>query len=168
MIITNSEQLTKECKDVSLMFDGEHIISKLEEQLAKSSGVGLAANQIGIDAKVCIIRAPNAKINLINPVIEKKYDLKLFKNEGCLSFPGEWLTTSRYNEIVVKDLLHPAGIICTGFEAVVVQHEVDHLYGKLMHEYIVKIPGRNEPCWCGSKRKYKKCHLGQEIRIPRY
>lgn len=164
MIVTDADQLAKECKDVSL-FDGEQILLQLEEELIRSkSGIGLAANQIGIDAKVCIIRTPTSKIALINPFLTYQCDKRLFRNEGCLSFPGEWVTTARFNEIVVKDLLHPEGIICVGLEAVVVQHEVGHLYGKLMHDYIIHEPERNKPCWCKSGKKYKKCHLGKEIR----
>jgi len=165
MIITNKKQLQTECKDVSI-FEAYEIISKLEAELAiaPTTGIGLAANQIGIDAKVCIIRAGKERLDLVNPVIIKAYDKALFMNEGCLSFPNEWIATARYSEIFLKDSLHPAGIICTGVEAVVVQHEVDHLYGKLMHDYIVEVPkGPNDKCWCGSKRKFKKCCLGKEI-----
>jgi len=164
MIVTNEEELRKECKNISL-FEATPILVQLEKELAKSStGIGLAANQIGIDAKVCIIKYKEL-IKLVNPVIIKTYDKRLFLNEGCLSFPGERVNTARYNEILVKDVLYPAGIICTGIEAVAVQHEIDHLYGKTMHDYVVEIPaGRNSLCWCGSGKKYKKCCLGKEIK----
>lgn len=162
----DKELLRKECKNVSL-FEAGNIIAKLEAELnsASTTGIGLAANQIGIDAKVCIIRVGPEFFNLVNPIITAKYDLSLFNNEGCLSFPNVWVTTKRFNEIVVKDLLHPAGIICVGIEAVVVQHEVGHLYGELMHDYIVSVPkGRNDICWCGSGKKWKKCCQGKEIK----
>jgi peptide deformylase len=164
MIVTDKEKLRAVCKDVSL-FEAQDVISKLENELSKSEiGIGLAANQIGIDAKVCIIKAKKL-FALVNPVIVETFDKSLFANEGCLSFPGEFLTTARFNEIVVRDLLHPAGLICTGLEAVVVQHEVGHLYGELMHDFVVDIPaGRNSLCWCGSNRKYKKCCLGKDIK----
>jgi peptide deformylase len=165
MIITNKEKLREVCKDVSL-FEAQDIISKLESELSKSEiGIGLAAPQIGIQKKVCIIRINNIKIDLVNPVIAKKYDLALFKNEGCLSLPGEYVNTKRFHEVVVRDLLHPAGMICTGLEAVVVQHEVGHLYGELMHDFIVEVPkGRNDLCWCKSGKKIKKCCLGKNIK----
>lgn len=165
MIVTDKDKLVAECKDVSVL-EAKPIIDKLIQELSASrSGVGLAANQIGIDAKVCIIRAGHP-INLVNPKIVDKFGKALFRNEGCLSFPGQWITTARYNEIVVKDALHPNGFICTGFEAVAVQHEIDHLYGRTMFDYLIAEPeGRNSPCWCGSNRKYKKCCLGKEIKI---
>lgn len=163
MIITKKEELQKECKEVSI-FEASQIIVQLENELANSSGgIGLAANQIGIDARVCIIRAKN-KLDLINPVIEETYDLMEFDNEGCLSFPDQWITTKRFNEILVKDMLHPAGVVLTGLDAVVVQHEVGHLYGEIMYDYQITRPGPNLPCWCGSGKKYKRCHNGKVIQ----
>lgn len=163
MIVTDETLLRQECRDTSI-FEGMEIVAKLQEQLKASSlqGIGLAANQIGIDAKVCIIRASKA-IDLINPVIVEKLNLMEFDNEGCLSFPNEWVTTQRYSEIVVKDLLHPNGVVATGLEAVVIQHEVGHLYGETMYDYQIKRPGPNLKCWCGSGKKYKKCHMGKVI-----
>lgn len=166
MIITDESKLRSECQDVSI-FEANDIISKLEEELksSKNTGIGLAANQIGIDKKVCIIRVGSLSLNLANPIITEKEDLCLFRNEGCLSFPDQWISTKRYNEIVVKDLFHSAGVVCSGLMAVVVQHEVGHLYGETMYDYEIKIPsGPNMPCWCKSGKKYKKCHMGKEIR----
>jgi peptide deformylase len=163
MIITDKSKLKKECQDASIM-DVDKILSLLNKVLSESRtpGVGLAANQIGIDAKVCVIRARH-KIDFVNPVIVEQYDLMEFNNEGCLSFPDQWLLTKRYNEIFVQDLLHPAGIILVGIDAVVAQHEIDHLYGKTMFEYEIKRPRVNDKCWCGSGRKYKKCHIRKII-----
>lgn len=167
MIITDESKLLKECKDVSI-FEADYIIKELEKELAnsKSPGIGLAANQIGIDAKVCIIRAGRYSINLVNPKIVDKLDLCMFDNEGCLSYPDEWLTTKRFNEIVVKDLLNPEGIVCSALTAVVIQHEVGHLYGETMYDYQIKKPdGPNSPCWCGSGKKFKKCCVEKVIKV---
>lgn len=167
MIITDESKLKTECKNVSI-FEAQDIIKKLEIELAssKTPGIGLAANQIGIDAKVCIIRAEKYSLNLANPEIIEKFDLCMFNGEGCLSYPDEWLITKRYNEIVVKDLFNPVGVVCSGLVAVVVQHEVDHLYGKTMYEYEIKKPdGPNSQCWCGSGRKFKKCCVEKVIKI---
>jgi peptide deformylase len=167
MIITDIEFLKQPCNNVSL-FEAQDIINKLESELLSSSakGIGLAANQIGINANVCIIRTESTKINLVNPIVIEKYDLRMFKHEGCLSFPNQWLTTKRYNEILVRDLFRPAGVIFVGLEAVVAQHEIGHLNGELMHDYIISIPlGPNSPCWCDtSGKKWKKCHQGLEIK----
>lgn len=164
MIITDESKLKKECQDVSL-FEAQSIILKLENELANSNikGIGLASNQIGIDAKVCIIRSNN-KLNLVNPKIINKYDLMEFENEGCLSFAGQYILTKRYNEIVVKDSIHPAGIILTGIDAVITQHEINHLYGKTMFDFEIKRPQVNQKCWCNSGKKYKKCHIKKIIK----
>ena len=150
------------CRDASV-FDAPAVIEKLVKELNNSkNGVGLAANQIGIDLNVCIVQVKEL-ITLVNPKIIEKYDLMEFHNEGCLSFPGEFVITKRYNEVVVKDFTHPAGIVCVGFEAVAVQHECSHLLGQTMHDYEIKIPARNDLCWCGSNKKYKVCHKNLKI-----
>ena len=163
MIVTNPNELRKECKEVSL-FEAQSIIIQLEEELNKSSnGIGLAANQIGIDAKVCFIKV-DKPFALVNPIIIELENLMEFHNEGCLSFPEEFVKTKRYNEVVVKDTIHPNGIVCVGLEAVVVQHEVGHLYGEIMYDYEIQTPGPNLKCWCGSDKKYKKCHMNKVIK----
>ena len=165
MIITDKELLIKECKEVSL-FEGQDIIQKLEKELATSEipGIGLAANQIGIDAKVCIIRTKEFHLDLINPKIIEKFDLLFFKGEGCLSFPNRHINTKRFNDILVVDYLHPSGVVATGLEAIVIQHEVGHLYGETMFDYQIELPqGPNSKCWCGSGKKYKVCHSGKKI-----
>ena len=167
MIITNEPELRQPCLDASL-FEAQYIIDSIAKELSESKiiGVGLAANQIGINKKVCVIRIDQYQLDLVNPVIVDKQDLCSFKNEGCLSFPGEWLSTKRYNEVFIKDLLHPAGVVCTGLTAVVVQHEVGHLYGETMYDYQITMPlGPNSLCWCGSGKKFKKCHTGKEIKV---
>ncbi len=157
MIITNAAQLKIPCKRISI-FEAFPVIDLLKIELERhKNGVGLAANQIGIDACVCVVQS-NELIALINPVIVGAYDLVEFKNEGCLSFPNQYITTKRHNEIFVKDDLHPYGLIFYGFEAVQVEHEVGHLNGETMFDYEIKIPQRNEKCWCGSGIKYKNCH----------
>lgn len=166
MIVIDKNSLKEVCEDVSLFEAGE-IIQKLEQELlqSKEPGIGLASIQIGINKKICIIRTKDNSLDLVNPKIIAEHDIMEFSNEGCLSFPGQFILTKRFNEIVVQDLLHPAGIVCTGLDAVVVAHEVGHLYGETMFDYQITRPQRNQKCWCGSEKKYKICHLGQEIRI---
>jgi len=166
MVITDTNLLRQPCRNVSI-FEAQDIITKLEIELSAPGikGVGLAAIQIGILVNVCIIRSGLIKINLINPTIVAKYDLRMFKNEGCLSFPEQWFTTKRHNEIFVKDLIYPTGMVFVGLEAVIVQHEIGHLNGELMHDYAISLPlGPNSLCWCGGGKKWKKCHMGSEIK----
>lgn len=164
MIVLDKNELIAPSVETTL-FEGQAILDKLKAELnnSKTLGIGLAAPQIGIKKQVVIIRS-SQKIDLINPKIIKQYDLREFDDEGCLSFPDDRVTTQRYNEILVTDLIHPAGIICVGINAVVVQHELDHLNGILMFDREIKIPHRNSLCWCGSRKKYKSCHRDRKIK----
>ena len=100
----------------------------------------------------------------INAEIIEKHNLMEFDNEGCLSFPGKIITTKRYNEIMITDLLRPNGIVATGLEAVVIQHEIGHTFGEIMFDYQITRPkSRNLKCWCNSGKKYKKCHMNKII-----
>lgn len=163
MIITDDKQLREPCEDTNLI-EASDIINKLEAELKNSKilGVGLAAPQIGIKKRVLIIRG-KTKINLVNPVIIKQYDLMEFNDEGCLSYPDIYLTTKRFNEIFVQDLFHTAGIILVGIDAVIVAHEIDHLNGITMFDHQIKRPQVNEKCWCLAG-KYKKCHMNKVIK----
>jgi peptide deformylase len=121
----------------------------LEKALAESAelgrpGIGLAAPQIGIFKRMFIIRIsePNGKtfnLDVANARIEKGYDLKIFPEEGCLSFPDTTVKTRRYNEIyVVDNIIGNASFIATGLLAVAIQHEQDHVDGILMTDRLVK------------------------------
>lgn len=122
--------------------DLEAIIASLEFELKEGShfGVGLSAIQIGVPERVSIIRI-NHKIkqggvkreikesyNLYNAEIIKKLNPFVFKGEGCLSVPDKICDTNRYNEIIVKNG-NGKEYEFSGFVAVVVQHELDHVEG---------------------------------------
>lgn len=141
MIITNNEDLLKiPCEDV-LPEEIAHIRMALENELRISEkagrpGIGLAAPQIGIYKKMAIVRVGlHLSVDLVNCKISKGYDLSLFKDEGCLSFPGRVENTMRYQEIhVIDNAANPASFIATGLFAVCIQHELDHLNGTLLPE----------------------------------
>lgn len=162
MIVKKSEELKTPCEKTSLE-EGFKVIDLLEEILSKESGIGLAANQIGINKQVCIVRVPKDNqtfgYNFINPQIVSKEDPIIFENEGCLSFPNSFIKTVRYNKVFVKDDLEPNGRCFEGLEAVCVTHEVEHLLGITMYENTPKSIGPNGKCKCNSGKKFKKCCL---------
>jgi len=141
------------------------LISKLEQELyaSKVQGVGLAAPQIGINKQIAIIRFNDEKLNLINPKIIETKGIFINKREGCLSVPDKDVNTYRYKEIVVKDDLHPAGIVATDISAIIILHEVQHLSGILITDVEAKGKlGRNDICPCGKiingkQLKFKNC-----------
>ena len=93
-VITWDESLTKPCKKVSVE-EGEKIATELFEILNKrKDGIGLAANQIGINKRVAVLNVKEP-IVLINPMIVETNDIIQYY-EGCLSFPKNSCNTTRY------------------------------------------------------------------------
>ena len=173
MIITNDEAALRiPCIDVEANEVGT-IVEQLERELSHSTrmgrpGIGLAAPQCAIGKTVAIVRIDDKyKVDLVNCKIEKSYDKMMFRDEGCLSFPDRIENTMRYQEIyVVNNLVWPHSFIATGLMAVVIQHELDHLNGILLPDLAIKQETKiktktrpNDPCFCGSKIKFKRCHM---------
>ena len=151
----NNPVINKKLKEVSVE-DGMEIATKLFQILNKGKdGIGLAANQVGIDASVAVLNV-REPIILINPVIEEQWD-EIDYYEGCLSYPKKGIHTKRYKNIIVKSAQSESGWYFSGaesskdskgswetaakhdqeerlLEAVCVQHEIDHLMGKTIHD----------------------------------
>lgn len=111
---------------------GESMLAYLDDH---TSGVGLAANQIGADDRVCVIKVDKPLI-LVNPMIVNKFK-KISFQEGCLSFPGDSVITERYANIQVTADNYSEPLYFSEeniLETVCVQHEIDHLDGILMHD----------------------------------
>ena len=136
-IVTNINELKKLCQDVTKEDNVQEIVQKLKDTLASQSGLGLSANQIGIQKKISYIKVPKmtkdkkiefTELVLINAkIIEQDRPIKV-QNEECLSLQGS-ATTKRYVFIIVQYLnekmeLHTG--IYQDLEALVVQHEIDH------------------------------------------
>jgi peptide deformylase len=151
--------------------EGYKVATELFEILNKrKDGIGLAANQVGIDANVAVLNVKQP-IVLINPKIVRKEEETRYY-EGCLSFPKKGCHTKRYKVIEVKTDNNDGNMTFgTGdtevdlLESICVQHEIDHLNGMRILDRAQQLTirrekpktGRNEPCHCGSGKKYKKC-----------
>ena len=142
MIITNIKKLRKKSKALSLsQYKALQVFEKLEKELieSKSSGLGLAAIQIGLPYRAAIIRMPKLDINLYNPKVIKMENPIVFVGEACLSIPGKVYKTNRYNKITVEN--GDGQIIkASGIYAIVLQHEISHFDGKLITDYMIKEP----------------------------
>ncbi len=112
------------------------LIEDMFETMYDARGVGLAAAQIGINIRLSVIDVVGDKKNqivIVNPEIiasegEKKFD------EGCLSVPGAYDTVTRAEKVTVKALDRhgkPFEIQAEGLLAECLQHEIDHMNGKL-------------------------------------
>ena len=182
--------INKKLKEVSVE-EGRIIATELFQILNKrGDGIGLAANQVGIDAQVAVVNVREPLV-LINPKIKDQWD-EIDYYEGCLSYPKRGLHTKRYKNIIIKTEQEESEWYFSGvetdkegkgrwekeqsdkqdqeqrlLEAICIQHEIDHLMGNTIHDrenkpkpiVTKKSIGRNEPCYCGSGKKYKRCCL---------
>ncbi|MFH1191173.1 MAG: peptide deformylase, partial [Candidatus Omnitrophota bacterium] len=101
------------------------------------SGIGLAAPQIGISAQLIVLDIGEGLYKLINPKIIKKQGKQLI-SEGCLSVPGVCIKVKRAKWVWVRakdENNRCIEIKAQGLFACVLQHEIDHLKGKLIIDY---------------------------------
>ncbi len=121
------------------------ISKKMIDLMLKAPGVGLAANQIGILKKIVTINLPDEKkeknkiYTLFNPVITAYSKKKIIMEEGCLSIPKQYADIERSESITIEYLNEKNEKICQkkhGYEARILQHEIDHLYGRLFIDYL--------------------------------
>ena len=119
MILLGDELSREPAEKVNSIEEAKTLIRQLEYELchSKTSGIGLACNQIGINKAVAIIRIPNVdrnfdaidpaepiiSVNLVNPVLIQGNGYVLYE-EGCLSFPGTYAKTVRFEQVVVESL----------------------------------------------------------------
>ena len=111
---------------------------KLEE--LGDTAIGLAASQIGWPRRVFCLRHPNTKqiITFINPIITYQSSEKSFKNEACLSLPGQNIRVKRPKRVKIKYFNLDGELIeqeYMGIMARAVMHEMDHLNGTLILSY---------------------------------
>ena len=190
-LVNHNKYINSKLKEVSVE-EGLVIAEELFQILNKrGDGIGLAANQVGIDAQVAVVNVREPLV-LINPKYINKEN-EIIYGEGCLSFPGHAIRTKRYRDIIISTEQSESNWYFSGakensdgksgwdkgnmkqdqelrlLEAVCIQHEMDHLMGKTIHEREVKLEptkvekkiGRNQKVLiaCGSDSKvvkYKK------------
>ena len=121
------------------------IANQMMEVMIKAPGVGLAANQVGILKQIITInfedKENNQKSNyiLFNPSIIKYSKETVIMEEGCLSLPEQYADIERPKDIVIEYIDENKKIVkkeVEGYEARILQHEIDHLSGKLFVDYL--------------------------------
>ena len=148
----NNPVINKKLKEVSIE-EGNKIAAELLTILAeRKDGIGLAANQVGIDASVAVVNV-REPIILINPTIVKQWD-EVPYYEGCLSYKGKGINTKRYKNIIITTEQEEGELYFSGaenpsagkgswekessnrqeeelrlLETICIQHEIDHLNG---------------------------------------
>ncbi len=146
LIYVPNPLLRQKAKKINKVGEEEiNIANKMREIMINAPGVGLAANQIGILKQIVTIffvdKEKNMEIqyNLFNPEIIKYSNETILMEEGCLSLPEQFAEIERPKKISLKYLNDENKIIIReveGVEARILQHEIDHLSGKLFVDYL--------------------------------
>ena len=139
------ERLRTVAKPVATVTDKHRaLISNMLETMYDAPGIGLAATQVNAHERILVIDISDEKndpIVLINPeILEKDGDQEF--DEGCLSVPGIYETVHRAENIRVKALNKEGESFemdAHGLLAVCIQHEIDHLQGKLFVDYLSQL-----------------------------
>jgi peptide deformylase len=131
------------------------LVEDMFETMAAANGVGLAANQVGVDLRLFVFDCPDEETRtmrrglVVNPVLETSERPQVMPDpdddeEGCLSVPGESYPTGRADWARVTGTGldgEPVDVEGRGFFARCLQHETDHLDGYL---YLDRLMGRNQ------------------------
>lgn len=109
------------------------LLDDMAETMYKADGCGLAAPQVGILRRCCVVDVGEGLIELVNPVIIEKNGVQN-EAEGCLSIPGDYRTTVRPMSVTVRAqdrLGNTFTVSGEGLKARALCHEIDHLDGVL-------------------------------------
>ena len=124
--------------------DLQQLMDDMLETMYAAPGIGLAAIQVGVPKRVIVLdlapkETPKNPIYFINPEIINKSQNYSAYEEGCLSVPGQFAEIARPDKCHIKYLDYygnPQEIKAEGMLATCIQHEIDHLEGKLMVDYL--------------------------------
>ncbi|MCJ8312366.1 MAG: peptide deformylase [Saccharospirillaceae bacterium] len=135
-------RLRKKAKRVEVFDERiKQLCDDMVETMYEAPGIGLAATQINVHERVIVVDVSEDQSNplkLINPELTLTGE-KMDYQEGCLSVPGFYEQVSRYDKITVKAFNEKGEALefeSTELEAICIQHECDHLDGKLFVDYI--------------------------------
>lgn len=146
--------LRKISPDITPDYPGlKELVENMKATMYSSDGIGIAAPQVGVNARIVYIDASvladtfpelaDSKYVLINPHIEVLEDgEKVSREEGCLSLPGIHEPVSRIEKIritYVDEQFNPHDEVVSGYLARVMQHECDHLDAKLFIDHLSPI-----------------------------
>lgn len=136
-------RLRKKASPVMTVDDAlRNIISDMFETMYNAPGIGLAATQVDVHKRLLVLDVSenkDAPMVFINPEIQVLDEEPLGYEEGCLSVPGYFDMVNRPRKILVKALDRNGEAFeleAEGLLAVCIQHEVDHLDGKLFVDYL--------------------------------
>ena len=187
--IENNPIINKKLKEVTVE-EGMEIATELFNILnERKDGIGLTANQIGIDAAVAVLNV-REPIILINPVIKEQWD-EIDYYEGCLSYPKKGVHTKRYKNVIVHTEQEESDWYFSGatnlsegkgsweqeqnikkdnelrlLESICVQHEIDHMNGMTIMDRQLVTTIRNENKFGRNEKIY--ITDGEDIKWLKY
>jgi len=147
------KRLRQKCNKVDFVDDHlRKFMLDMVETMHAEDGIGLAANQVGVLKRIITIDLAEVEetereenfypLFLINPEYISCSDEKTYFNEGCLSVPGSKIEVLRPKAIEIKYIdfsNKPKTLYDEGFLARVIQHEMDHLEGRVILDYVSKL-----------------------------
>lgn len=141
-IVKHGDEILRKVCRTQMTFDEKlaSVLDDMIETMYAADGVGLAAPQIGMLRRYCVIDIGDGVIELVNPVIEATEGVQE-ETEGCLSYPGEFGTTRRPMKVTVRaQNRHGETIKVTGegLLARALCHEIDHLDGIIYKDRVIK------------------------------
>ncbi|GBG03206.1 peptide deformylase [Azospira sp. I13] len=138
-------RLAKVAAPVEKVDDGIRTLARnMAETMYEAPGIGLAATQVNVHKQVIVIDVSETKddlLVLINPQITHRDGLQVGE-EGCLSVPGIYDKVERAEHVTVRFLDmdgQPRTLEADGLLAVCIQHELDHLQGKVFVDYLSQL-----------------------------
>ena len=148
-IITVPDEILKKKSELveKVGINEKKLINDLFETMYQSKGIGLAAVQVGILKRILVIDVSNKDekkepLSFINPVIKKVSNETSIYEEGCLSIPDTFIEIERpkvcevqYIDIDGKEKF----LKCDGLLSTCIQHEINHLDGKLIIDHLSKL-----------------------------
>ena len=182
--------INKKTKEVSVE-EGLAIAEELFQILnERGDGIGLAANQVGIDAQVAVVNVTEPLV-LINPKYIKK-EFEIVYGEGCLSYPGQAIRTKRYRDVIIQTAQSESGWYFSGaqvpvdesrgsweierkkkdsdlrlLESICIQHEIDHLNGITIHDREIKLEPTKSEKKVGRNQKVLIAY-GSDSKVVKY
>lgn len=123
--------------------NAQELADTLWEECRRLKGLGLSANQVGIDAKVFVMGLDeDSRKNIFNPqIVSVSKETELAK-EGCLSYPGLWLSVKRPKEVMLSyQNVEGEHVVekFVGLQARIVQHEFDHMEGLNFADHVSQL-----------------------------
>ena len=145
LLVPNELLRQKANKLINITSDHIKIANQMIDTMIKAPGVGLAANQVGILKQIITINFEDkendkrANYILFNPSIIEYSEEKVIMEEGCLSLPEQYADIERPKKIFLEYIDENEKNIkkeIDGYEARILQHEIDHLSGILFVDYL--------------------------------